>query len=312
MIQKMFVKLQEKLRYAGSRLEPEEWVRRTFIFSIAAAIIFTAVAFWLYGPGVSVGVMTLTLAVFPLARYVQLEMDIERRRREVEKVLPDLLRVIAANISAGLTPVVAVRTAARPEFGVISKELKYLTARSMGTDSIEDITSEIKGRIRSDLLNRVLMMFTTSLRSGGDVVRALETSASDIQRIQELQEALVAQTTMYTTFVLFGIIVTMPFLLAVSINVMELMAGITTSQQLSYVAAYMDIGFPLLSGSFLSLISMIVLVGSSLTGSALIGIIRAGNRIEGFKYFIPLLIASLLVFYLSREIIVPFIIGVLR
>ncbi len=311
MISQMITQIHEKLRYAGSKLEPEEWIKRTAIFSIAATLITTALAFYFYGRGIALGVAVLTLVVMPLARYVQLEMEIERRRREVEKVLPDLLRVIAANISAGLTPIVAVRTAARPEFGVISKELKYMTARSMGINSMEEITEEIKTRIRSDLLNRVLVMFTTSLRSGGDVVRALDTSASDIQRIDELHDSLVAQTSMYTTFVLFGIVITMPFLLAVSINVMELMSGITTSQQLSYVSAYMNIGFPSMSGSFISLISMVVLIGSSLTASVLLGIIRTGNRIEGFKYFIPLMLASLFAFYISKEIAVPFMIGVL-
>jgi len=312
MIAEIMRRLQEKLRYAGSRLEPGEWVKRTFIIALATAIVAGGIVSLFYRIESAPALALFMLIVVPLVRYIQLEMEIEGRRRSVEKVLPDLLRVIAANISAGLTPIVAVRTAAKPEFGIISKELKYLTARSMGTSSLEEIAEEIKKRVRSDMLDKVLLMFITSLRSGGDVVKALEASASDIQRIQELQEALVAQTTMYTTFVLFGIVITMPFLLAVSINVVGLMGGITASQQLSYVASYMSIGVPVLSEGFISLISLVVLVGSSLTASILMGIIRTGSRIEGFRYFIPLMIASLAVFYISKEIAVPFIIGVLR
>ncbi|MCX8200438.1 MAG: type II secretion system F family protein [Candidatus Micrarchaeota archaeon] len=312
MISFLLKALEEKLRYAGSRLQPEEWVRRTAIYAVAAAIVVAALAAVLFGAVAAMAVFVLTLAAMPVARYVQLEMDIERRRIEVERILPDLLRVIAANISAGLTPIVAVRAAARPEFGAISKELKYLTARSMGSSSMEEITEEIKKRIRSDMLDRVLLMFTTSLRSGGDVVKALETSASDIQRISELHDSLVAQTSMYTTFVLFGIVVTMPFLLAVSISVMGLMSDITSAQQISYVAAYMSFGFPSISQEFLTVISVLVLVGSSLTASLLMGIIRAGNRIEGLKYFLPLFCAALAVFYISHKIAVPFIIGMLR
>ncbi|MEM3364345.1 MAG: type II secretion system F family protein [Candidatus Micrarchaeia archaeon] len=312
MIAELFSVLEEKLRYAGSRLQPEEWIRRTAIYAIAAAIVVSAPALILFGVIPAIGMFLIMLAVMPIVRYVQLEMCIEDRRAEVERMLPDLLRVIAANISAGLTPIVAVRAAARPEFGVISKELKYLTARSMGTNSMEEIADEIKKRIRSDLLDRVLLMFTTSLRSGGDVVKALETSASDIQRLNELHDSLVAQTSMYTTFVLFGIIITMPFLLAVSINVMELMSNIETSQQLSYVASYMSFGFPHISKEFLTIISVVVLAGSSFTASILIGIIRAGNRIEGFKYFLPLIISTLVMFYVSYSMIVPFVIRVLK
>jgi archaellum biogenesis protein FlaJ (TadC family) len=256
-------------------------------------------------------IFILSIVTVAIIRYLLVEIEIENRRREVEKVLPDLLRVIAANIGSGLTPIVALRSAARPEFGVISKELKYITTRSMSTDSMDEIINEIQKSIRSDLLNRVLMVFTSSLRSGGDIIRALEMSANDIQRIYELHDTLVAQTSMYTTFLLFGMIITMPFLLAVSINVMELMGNISTAHHVSYVSAYMDIGFPTISGETTTIISLIVLLGSSLTASVALSIIRTGKRIEGIKYFPLILFSSVIVFFISKEFIVPFIVGIL-
>ncbi len=312
MIEQIYEKLGEKLRYAGKRSEPEEWVMHTLVFSGGAAIAVLFVLYIMYDVRIALLMGLILFVAALIIRYILLEMEIERRKREVERVLPDLLRVVAANISAGLTPIVALRTAARPEFGTISKELKYITARSMSAESMDEIVGEIKTRIRSDLLARVLMVFTTSLKSGGNVIHALEGSASDIQRLQELQESLAARTSMYTTFVLFGILVTMPFLLAVSMNVLELMGGVSAARQLSYVSAYMNLGFPTISSVFITIISAIILVGSSLTASMLIGIIRAGSRIEGLKYFLPLMTASLGVFYLSKDIVVPFIIGILK
>ncbi len=311
MADRLYESLEEKISYAGMHMDPEDWLKKSIIYSIAASVLSAAATIIFYEASLAVAAGMFMFAIALIARYLFLEMRIENRRKEVEKVLPDLLRVVAANISAGLTPIVALRTAARPEFGVISKELKYITTRSMSIESMDEIVTEIQRRIKSDLLSRVLMVFTTSLRSGGDVIRSLEHSADDIQRIYEMHNSLVARTSMYSTFVIFGIIITMPFLLAVSINVMELMAKISTSQHISYANAYMSIGFPELSSDYVVLVSALVLLGSSLSASVLMSVIRTGNRIEGVRYFIPMLAASLIVFYISKSIIVPFIIGIL-
>lgn len=303
--------LNKMLSYAGSTRDSKEWIGLTIIYTGIFTFLITLLFFLIFRNIYLTGfVLIASIVGVPIFRLLLIELAIENRKREVERVLPDFLRVVASNISAGLTPLVALRAAARPEFGVLSDEIRYFTTRVMGSRSVEDVFDEIQSRIQSTLLSRVFKAFLVSLRSGGNLVKTLDSSASDIQRMYELHESLIARTSMYIMFILFGVIITMPFLLAVSINILQIMSGISTSVN-SLNSSYMEVMNPQINISVLQIVSIIVLVGASLSASILISVINTGNRITGVKYFLPLMIASLFVFYLSKDYIVPLLISAL-
>ncbi len=304
--------LDRMLSFAGRYEDSDHWMRMTVIYALLFSILISLL-FYLISSHIMLSVLVFVLSLFgvPIFRYLLIELAIENRKREVEHILPDFLRVVASNVRAGLTPLVALRAAARPEFGILSIEIQYFVTRVMGSRSVESVFKEVQNRVRSPLLARVFKAFMVSLRSGGNLAKTLETSASDIQRMYELHESLVARVSMYIMFILFGVLFTMPFLLAVSINILELMAGISSTMTSSYAASFISVTSPQIDIVFLQSISILILIGSSLSASVLMSVINTGSRITGIKYFVPIMLLSLFLFYISKDYVVPFLISAL-
>ncbi|MDO8339210.1 MAG: hypothetical protein Q7T16_00985, partial [Candidatus Burarchaeum sp.] len=149
--------LRQTLRYAGIYENIEVWLGMRFVvallFAVAVAMIpFTLLkylnllpfvniseityehAFAFVGGGAGAGFATFLIICFIF--YMHLYYIIDDRRKRVEKVLPDFLLMVVANLKAGMAPFPAFRKASRPEFGPLEEEIELASARTMGTESL--------------------------------------------------------------------------------------------------------------------------------------------------------------------------------
>ncbi|PIO05534.1 hypothetical protein COT47_04490, partial [Candidatus Woesearchaeota archaeon CG08_land_8_20_14_0_20_43_7] len=169
----------------------------------------------------SVGIWSISFIFFILVQfmlYLSIYFKVEDRRERTEKVLPDILQLVAANVKAGMTPVQALRSSARKEFGPISEEINIAVAKSIGSGSFNDALLNITQRIQSPSLDRAVKLFVSSLKAGGRLVLLLEELAKDILATRVLKKELNTSTKMYTMLIVFTIIIGAPLLQAVSIH----------------------------------------------------------------------------------------------
>lgn len=233
------------------------------------------------------------------------------RTRKVDKALPDALQLTSANVRAGMTPYVALRTAARPEFGLLAEEISLATNRALGSSSFEEALEGISKRIKSDSVNRVVRLFITGSRSGGRIAELLEASAQDLIESNALKQELITQVKMYSMFILFVVMLAMPVLLNISIHFTNLVSNLQVTlglesgaQQFLKTSLVSKVA---VSEDFLRLISYSVILSSGFLSAILIGIIREGNRKYGMK-FVPLIWAGAIsVFIFSDSIIAGFL-----
>jgi type II secretory pathway component PulF len=148
------------------------------------------------------------------------------------------------------------------------------------------------------------------VRSGGQLVRLLNSSADEVRRIQDLRAELISSTGTYTIFLSFTVVAIMPFLLAVSSNFVSVfislqtdMSGISTgAAQLSSFS-----GKILITSDDMYNIAMLTLLVTTLLMSALIGIVERGKAIYGVKKFPLLLLLSLAAYFVAKAIIASFL-----
>jgi pilus assembly protein TadC len=129
----------------------------------------------------------LAFILIQLIAYMAIYFKAEDRTKRVEAVLPDALQLIASNIHAGMTPFQALKSAERKEFGPLREEIHHAIAQSMGTESFAVALNSISKRINSEMLERALKLFTTSMQSGGHLAILLEELAKDIQATRNLK-----------------------------------------------------------------------------------------------------------------------------
>ncbi|HLC47879.1 MAG TPA: type II secretion system F family protein [Candidatus Norongarragalinales archaeon] len=299
--------LRQKLSTAGINEDEEIWLGQFIILAklcgLAAFMIVWVVFREAYLPTL-LAYAILAFAAVMFGAYVHLNVQIEDRKKRLESVLPEAMLVIAANIRAGMTPVVALRASARPEFGPIQEDIKLATTKSLGTDSFTDALSEMARKTNSELFQRVLALFTASLRSGGHLAQLLENTAEDIRQAQELKKDLATSTRLYGMFILFTVIIGTPLLLAVSIQFSTMVSGLQQQTATGGIASEIS-SSPLISTplpvDFLSTSAIFILVITSLLASGLIGVINNGSYNSGLRYSPFIVGSALLIFFLIKD-----------
>jgi pilus assembly protein TadC len=292
--------IEEMLEYSGTDMDARVWMGSVLLLSVLSAIVGLLFS-WVILEVTEVGILfiiALACFVFILfTLYLVLHFRVEDRKRRIESVLPDALQLIAANIRAGLTPLAALRTAARPEFGPLEEEIRYVTAKSLGIESFTDALMEMSKRIKSEILERTVALFVVSIRSGGSLAVLLENASDDILEGQELKRQLIAGTSMYIVFILFAVLIGMPALLSISIEFVNLINNLQQQSAATSLSSQVGLvmGTPI-SPDFLFDMSIATIILTSLTVSMLIGVIHDGKELNGLRYTLYLLVLSLAVF----------------
>jgi len=162
-----------------------------------------------------------SLGVLWVLAFTILSFLADRRAEEVEQTLPDVLQIVSANISAGMTPYSALWISARKEFGVIAQEIKVAQKETLAGKEFRQALSEMGARVRSKALARTIRLIIQGMKSGGELPTILTGIAADIRRMKLLEKEMAANTTTYTMFIIFGMLIGAPLLFSVSIEFVE-------------------------------------------------------------------------------------------
>jgi flagellar protein FlaJ len=229
----------------------------------------------------------------------------------VDTVLPDFLLMVAANLRSGMTPFAAFQASARPEFGPLQTEILYVSSLSLGSESFADALRQLTATIDSAILRRTIVFFENGLRSGGKLAYLLETSAEEIRETEEMRKQMIVNTKTYAIFVVFILVFGLPLLLAISSQFLTVftkiqanIGGAGSSQSpiagLSAPKVKIDI-------QFIDQMTIVILVGTAILTSVLVGVISEGKLLFGLKYFPPLALAALFIFYICKTVISGFV-----
>lgn len=305
--QKFKVHLKQLSIYAGESININIYLGTSAVIGLLA---FIAVLLIPYALGTEYNIKYFFFAALAFflviaAFYLMIYFKAEDRTRRVEDVLPDALQLIAANIRAGMTPYQALNRAARKEFGPLEDEIKSTTSRALGVESFPKLLLDISTRIKSELLERAMELFTTAIRSGGHLVKLLEELAKDAEETRGLKKELVTSTKTYIAFIMFTIIIGAPLLLAISIQFIDVITGMQSKTDMSQAGFGMGFlaGEVGITADFMIKISIVMLLITSLLAAILLGTIVEGKPKYGFKYAPIIIIGSLVVFAVSRYII---------
>lgn len=293
-----------QLRFAGTADDVDAWAGAVVLLGFLFAIV-GFLAFWLLLRLTEVQLLLVAaLGSFILSfffEYFLLLAQVEDRRKRLEKVLPDLLQMVASNVRAGMTPIVALRMSARPEFGMLEEEIKVACTKTLGTGSFVQALSEMAIHVNSEVFNRVIALFSSSLKAGGHLATLLENTSQDIHDSQELRQQLISSSRLYVLFVLFVVALGTPLLLSVSSQFVDMVAAIQAKSATDTAATVgLSLATPF-SKEFLVNLSYAILAVNSLLAGLLIGAIEDGKPENGLKFFPVLLVISFVAFIVLKD-----------
>jgi pilus assembly protein TadC len=246
--------------------------------------------------------------------YLHLYYLISERTKRVERVLPDFLLMVAANLRSGMTPFAAFQAAARPEFGPLQNEIIYITSRSLGTESFAESLRLLSESIDSAALRRLVTFFENELKTGGKMAHLLETAAEELRQTEESKTQMLLATKSYGIFLGFILVFGLPLLLGISTQFLTTFSKFQSNLSIGAAASSatamlgpmitpklsIDIGF-------IEMMAFVIIGGTSFLTSVLIGVISEGKILYGVKYFPILALASSFMFTVFKTLISGFI-----
>ncbi|RLI88926.1 MAG: hypothetical protein DRO62_02740 [Candidatus Altiarchaeales archaeon] len=310
-------KLEEMFLYSGLTRNPEETLGMTLMYSVLVPITVGLITFALTGEKIlSIGTGIASFILVWIIMYMLLNLLVDRRTENVERVLPDLLSMIAQNMSAGMTPYNALWVAARPEFGPLALEMQAVARDTLTGTPLDTALISMSKRIKSEKLQRTVKLMVQGMRSGGELPTVLQEISKDIRTERNLVKRMESETNGQVMFILFSLIVGAPLLFAASSQFISIFSKVFSVIDLGKLPQEAQMGMvriqplSITEGDFV-LYSLIVLSVSSFLGSFLIGLMRSGKMTSGIP-IIPIAMGlSIGIFLALRYILSSFFGGIM-
>jgi pilus assembly protein TadC len=233
-------------------------------------------------------------------------MKADNRRDKLETALPDFLTLVASNIKAGMTLDQAMWYSAKPEFGLLSTEVKAVIKSSFSGDSLESTLDRLGGRFDSKVFKRTILLLKQATATGGELTNVLERTFDDVRNTIIMKKEIAASLVLYEIFVLFASVIGTPFLFAVAsklISVFEKIspqAGSLKGATGTPFSAFSSVSFggAVISSSDFFWFSIPTIFVTVLVSSFIVSAIKTGSKNQGMKYFPFMLLGAYLVYWL--------------
>ncbi|HII17069.1 TPA: hypothetical protein HA361_04095 [Candidatus Woesearchaeota archaeon] len=294
-------KLKEKylalLAYTSLSVNPYRFLGFVLFFGLGLGVagsLFLAILFS-FSVLVSIPVIFIT---FEVLVYTFVQLNADSKGRFVEDVLPDALQLMSSNLRAGMTFDKALLSSNRPEFGPLQKELTLIGKEVVVGKNIEQALLEMTKRIKSDKLEKNVMLIISGIRSGGELASLLSETSLNLRQQKFVEEKVKSTVMMYTMFIVAAISIGSPMLFALSSFLVQIITGILSTVDIpasggggfSFADIHIDLGF-------IQFFSVMMLVTSSFMGALTIGMIMKGKPREGLRYAPFFVILSLGIYF---------------
>jgi archaellum biogenesis protein FlaJ (TadC family) len=313
--------IKETLFFAGRTTEPEifigKYVIGSFIFGFVLSLFlnwwseFFTPFYWFVNsivflqPIVVFVILLLICEILSFLSlgiliYVFIQLNIETRTKAVEAVLPDFLMYVSSNVSSGMPLDQSIWYAAKPEFGLLSEEVKKSMKKAFSGQPLDDSLDLLSHSFKSDLFNRTMLLIKQSIATGSEISEVLDRTAKDTRESLSLRKEIESSLVLYEIFVIFAAAFGTPFLFAVSTKLVTILEKVFTripsTTPTDFYAMVSPSSTPVLTSGEFFWFTMGVLLITSFFSSLIMGVIKTGSKNQGFKFFPILFIVSLLVY----------------
>ncbi|MFQ3275172.1 MAG: Flp pilus assembly protein TadB [Candidatus Nanohaloarchaea archaeon] len=244
-------------------------------------------------------------AIALLVPYLIVSIAAERRKNEIENVLPDALLLISANLKSGVSIDKAFLMSARDEFGPLAEELRLTAMEMFSGEPVEDSLMEMEDRVKSELFKETLKLLVDGIQSGGNTAQLLESSAEDIRNSLELQQEINSNIRMYVIFILMAAVVGAPLLFSISVYMSETTANMWSGTNIGDMQTGGELGLsfqaPEVNTAFFEQFSVMAIIAINFFAAIIISEIKNANVKEGAKYIPVMVTISVVLFFIVKN-----------
>ncbi len=175
----------------------------------ALGLIITALGYVLYYPDfmfhmyIAVG---LIVVLSPQALYSLWD---ERKKNQIDSMLPRLLEDIAEGQESGLTLLKSFELSSQRNYGPLSKELRQMVAQLTWGVEFQDALQLFSERIDTELTTKITILLIEAMKLGGDLKNTFHSTASFVREMTQLRDERESQLKPYMMIIYISVVVFM-------------------------------------------------------------------------------------------------------
>lgn len=293
------------LRYNNIKIDPAKFLGFSVAFGAGFSLALGFIISALFSTYLLV-IFLITFLITQASMYFYFSLKVDARAKAIEIILPDALQLMASNLKAGLTTDRALLLSARPEFGPLKDELNEVGKEiTIGRD-ITDALMNVPKRVKSEILEKTILLIVSGINSGGELASLLEQVAKNLRQQNLIQQKVRSGVLMYVIFIFAAIGLGLPILFGLSSYLVNIIT--TQFSQLATIELPPTVSTPFaisgitLTQDFIIQYSIISLISTSILGSFVLGLITKGKEDGGVKYIPIFIVATISLFFLVRFI----------
>lgn len=218
---------------------------------------------------------------------VYLSYRIFRRRTEVERILPEFLRLVATNYRSGMPLDKAIIKSNRPRFGIFSKELQIVAKTTRVKGDLARSLQIFSKKFNSKILERAINNIVMSIKSGSNISALLEDIASNITKMRNMRSSMAANVKNYVIFIVIAGVIIAPLMFSMSYvmnsTITNVKSNMADQQDLSVQSSItIQSGGGVQTDDF-NVFAYLMLVTNSFVSALVISMIKYGNFQEGIR-----------------------------
>lgn len=311
--------IEKYLVYANIQISASKFLK----ISVVAAIIGALLGYFLFSK-IFTQASPLALAFISMllgaaTPYGYLLFISDYRRRALDDSASEALLLIASSLRAGTTLEWAIASTTRHRFGPIRDELEKTSKELMLGNRIEEALMNITKRTPSTLMKNIVTLWIYGMKAGGNMADLLNNLAFEAKAFQLLRQEIEAQTNTVKIMIMAIVLLLAPAMLAMATNYLIITksfndmfkenfkglkgtasggGGSVGSNALLQAITDPSSGNNIVITDIINF-SYLLCIASSITASALIGILSSGDYHAGIKYIPIFLVISISIYYFT-------------
>jgi|Deesub1362A_J573_1020465.scaffolds.fasta_scaffold00771_12 flagellar protein FlaJ len=279
---RFLISMEIMLANANISFSAREWMGIFFALGVVLFVLISLIVNLPAGLGAFIFTEALMVAI-P-------KMQADKRRAEIEEMLPDALHHMAVSIRTGLVLEAVIQEIAEAEYGALSDEFAQITLEMRRGRPLKDALIAFSKRTGSKQIERAMRLLLEGIESGGPISDVLEEVSEDIRAVRMIQRERKSLTSQQVSFLAMASLMAGPFVMgvvgALPTIMTQAMAGTGGAEQ-----------FPLEEiNSIMTALSFYV-VAQAVSGGIMMGVVMYGDFKKGFKFALPMGVVAYIVFW---------------
>ena len=236
--------------------------------------------------------LSILSLIGPLSFYLYAKYKI---RKDMQEKFPDFLVEVADSLSSGMTTFEAIKVAEKGRYGYLNNEIKKMKTQLSWNVSVKDVFSDFSDRIKSGIIQRIIVTINEGLLMGGNTSKIFKAAAKEVNQVNQIEHQRKASMSIYMSVIVLCFFVFLAIILILDKTIFTSFFDLQTKQiqQIGDIIPYTPIKPIELKYALFSFVYV-----QSIGSGILAGFMMDGKLSSGIRYGIVLAIISFIVFKL--------------